>query len=277
MSYTRKGRRAPDTAAILRECVPWDPRAPRSGPWRQPPGASTVVSVRRCTTGRRRAVLLRSRGPASTWASAATPCCALTPRPERVEGHLALFLSQYWGGPTTYNEERGHPRLRMRHAPFVIGPLERDAWLRHMATPCGCGPRRRRRRGVALLLRDGGRLPHETRAERRCSIGETREALVTASPHRSSKFLVVSPTKQLAQPSASMCVFEARASSEAHSEAFGELDASLAEAGDCARRCRSRWRGAGRRRRRGSPGDACGLLGVDISTVNMISAARALP
>ena len=46
--------------------------------------------------------------------------------------HLALFLMQYWGGPGTYNEERGHPRLRMRHAPFVIGPGERDAWLRHM-------------------------------------------------------------------------------------------------------------------------------------------------
>jgi hemoglobin len=46
--------------------------------------------------------------------------------------HLALFLMQYWGGPTEYNEERGHPRLRMRHVPFVIGVLERDAWLRHM-------------------------------------------------------------------------------------------------------------------------------------------------
>ena len=46
--------------------------------------------------------------------------------------HLALFLMQYWGGPRTYGEERGHPRLRMRHAPFVIGPGERDAWLRHM-------------------------------------------------------------------------------------------------------------------------------------------------
>jgi hemoglobin len=46
--------------------------------------------------------------------------------------HLALFLVQYWGGPSTYNETRGHPRLRMRHAPFVIGPAERDAWLRHM-------------------------------------------------------------------------------------------------------------------------------------------------
>jgi hemoglobin len=46
--------------------------------------------------------------------------------------HLALFLAQYWGGPSTYNDERGHPRLRMRHAPFVIGLPERDAWLRHM-------------------------------------------------------------------------------------------------------------------------------------------------
>ena len=46
--------------------------------------------------------------------------------------HLRLFLIQYWGGPQTYNERRGHPRLRMRHAPFVIGLPERDAWLRHM-------------------------------------------------------------------------------------------------------------------------------------------------
>jgi hemoglobin len=46
--------------------------------------------------------------------------------------HLTLFLAQYWGGPTTYDTERGHPRLRMRHAPFAIGAAERDAWLRHM-------------------------------------------------------------------------------------------------------------------------------------------------
>jgi hemoglobin len=45
---------------------------------------------------------------------------------------LTLFLAQYWGGPTTYDEERGHPRLRMRHARFAIGPEARDAWLRHM-------------------------------------------------------------------------------------------------------------------------------------------------
>jgi hemoglobin len=45
---------------------------------------------------------------------------------------LTLFLIQYWGGPQTYSEQRGHPRLRMRHAPFVIGEGEREAWLRHM-------------------------------------------------------------------------------------------------------------------------------------------------
>ncbi len=45
---------------------------------------------------------------------------------------LSLFLQQYFGGPAAYSEERGHPRLRMRHAPFVVGEPERDAWLRHM-------------------------------------------------------------------------------------------------------------------------------------------------
>jgi hemoglobin len=50
------------------------------------------------------------------------------------EEHLRLFLMQYWGGPSTYNELRGHPRLRMRHVRFHIGEPERDAWLRHMRT-----------------------------------------------------------------------------------------------------------------------------------------------
>jgi hemoglobin len=45
---------------------------------------------------------------------------------------LTLFLAQYWGGPTTYNDERGHPRLRMRHAPFAVTSEARDAWLRAM-------------------------------------------------------------------------------------------------------------------------------------------------
>jgi|SRR5215217_5721765 len=48
------------------------------------------------------------------------------------EERLRLFLIQYWGGPRTYSESRGHPRLRMRHAPFKVGPAERDAWLRAM-------------------------------------------------------------------------------------------------------------------------------------------------
>lgn len=45
---------------------------------------------------------------------------------------LLLFLEQYWGGPTTYSERRGHPRLRMRHAPYAVTPDMRDRWLRHM-------------------------------------------------------------------------------------------------------------------------------------------------
>jgi hemoglobin len=45
---------------------------------------------------------------------------------------LTLFLAQYWGGPTTYSAERGHPRLRQRHFPFAIGPQERDHWLAAM-------------------------------------------------------------------------------------------------------------------------------------------------
>ncbi|WP_429950539.1 globin [Leucobacter allii] len=45
---------------------------------------------------------------------------------------LRAFLEQYWGGPTSYSEERGHPRLRMRHAPFAVTPDARDRWLRHM-------------------------------------------------------------------------------------------------------------------------------------------------
>ena len=45
---------------------------------------------------------------------------------------LTLFFAQYWGGPRTYDQERGQPRLRMRHMPFAIGPAERDAWVRLM-------------------------------------------------------------------------------------------------------------------------------------------------
>lgn len=51
---------------------------------------------------------------------------------DAAEVRLRMFLEQYWGGPRTYSDQRGHPRLRMRHAPFRIGPFERDAWLRNM-------------------------------------------------------------------------------------------------------------------------------------------------
>ena len=51
---------------------------------------------------------------------------------DEAEVRLRMLLVQYWGGPHTYSDERGHPRLRMRHAPFRIGLAERDAWLRHM-------------------------------------------------------------------------------------------------------------------------------------------------
>jgi hemoglobin len=51
---------------------------------------------------------------------------------EPAKDRLALFLMQYWGGPNTYSASRGHPRLRMRHAPFTVSPAARDAWLTHM-------------------------------------------------------------------------------------------------------------------------------------------------
>ena len=48
------------------------------------------------------------------------------------EDRLRMFLVQYWGGPGTYSEQRGHPRLRMRHVAWQVGEPERDAWLTHM-------------------------------------------------------------------------------------------------------------------------------------------------
>ncbi|WP_400999817.1 globin [Agromyces sp. GXQ0307] len=48
------------------------------------------------------------------------------------EERLLMFLEQYWGGPTTYGEQRGHPRLRLRHQPFKVNPEARDRWLAHM-------------------------------------------------------------------------------------------------------------------------------------------------
>ena len=48
------------------------------------------------------------------------------------EERLLMFLEQYWGGSTTYSDQRGHPRLRMRHAPYKVNPEARDHWLLHM-------------------------------------------------------------------------------------------------------------------------------------------------
>ncbi len=59
----------------------------------------------------------------------------LYPQPDDLTGarkRSTLFLMQYWGGPTTYSDERGHPRLRQRHFPFAIGEREKDHWLAHM-------------------------------------------------------------------------------------------------------------------------------------------------
>jgi hemoglobin len=56
------------------------------------------------------------------------PAGDLGPAQER----FRMFLEQYWGGPTTYSQERGHPRLRMRHQPFKVTPTQRDRWLKHI-------------------------------------------------------------------------------------------------------------------------------------------------
>ncbi len=55
--------------------------------------------------------------------------------PARVR--LQMFLEQYWGGPSTYSEQRGHPRLRMRHQPYKVNPDARDRWIAHMRTAVG--------------------------------------------------------------------------------------------------------------------------------------------
>jgi len=81
--------------------------------------------------------------------------------------HLALFLMQYWGGPGTYSEQRGHPRLRMRHAPFVIGPGERDAWLRHML-------------GALLEFQEAGRISEADTIELRDYLEMAANSLVNS-------------------------------------------------------------------------------------------------
>ncbi|OMQ15007.1 globin [Modestobacter sp. VKM Ac-2676] len=74
--------------------------------------------VSRFYAGVREDPVLRPMYPADDW--------------EGAETRLRMFLEQYWGGPKTYSENRGHPRLRMRHAPFAVDVAARDAWLRHM-------------------------------------------------------------------------------------------------------------------------------------------------
>lgn len=59
------------------------------------------------------------------------------------KARLAMFLVQYWGGPTTYSDNRGHPRLRMRHAPFAVDTAARDAWLQHMLAALAATAERR--------------------------------------------------------------------------------------------------------------------------------------
>ena len=71
---------------------------------------------------------------------------------------LTLFLAQYWGGPTTYNDERGHPRLRMRHMPFTVGPCSATAgWPTWVPRSTRCAADRRDRRAADGLLRAGRR------------------------------------------------------------------------------------------------------------------------
>src|SRR4051795_10186579 len=81
-------------------------------------GPTFRALVARFYAGGREDPILRPMSPPDDWAGAET--------------RLRLFLEQYWGGPRTYSENRGHPRLRMRHAPFAVDEAARDAWLRHM-------------------------------------------------------------------------------------------------------------------------------------------------
>jgi hemoglobin len=85
------------------------------------------------------------------------------------EERLRLFLIQYWGGPTTYDELRGHPRLRMRHAPFAIGQRERDAWLARMT--------------VAVESLDLPRGVHDAFLE---YFGDASRAMINTPSHRRS-------------------------------------------------------------------------------------------
>ncbi len=77
---------------------------------------------------------------------------------------LALFLAHYWGGVATYLEERGHPRLRLRHMGFTVGPRERDRWLVHMAAALErtCPDERLRSEMTAYFVKAAEHLRNDT-------------------------------------------------------------------------------------------------------------------
>ena len=97
------------------------------------------------------------------------------------EDRLRLFLIQYWGGPGTYSQQRGHPRLRMRHAPFRVDPTARDAWLRPSPRPTARGGMSRSTTCPAA----GSGPSASARPRARCSAGATaRMVCATATPRR---------------------------------------------------------------------------------------------
>lgn len=81
---------------------------------------------------------------------------------------LTMFLVQYWGGPTTYHEERGHPMLRMRHQPFHVGRAERDRWLVHMtaAVEASAAPAAIKEEMLAYFVRAADHLRNDERPGR---------------------------------------------------------------------------------------------------------------
>ncbi|MEO3938456.1 globin [Dermatophilaceae bacterium Soc4.6] len=89
------------------------------------------------------------------------------------QDRLLGFLEQYWGGPTTYSEQRGHPRLRMRHHPYAVTPTQRDRWLTHMI-------------GAVDLLRDDG------------TLDATHDLLLRDYLHRAAESLVNAPDEPAA-------------------------------------------------------------------------------